>query len=144
LAEGYVEVKALGRRGVVYTLGWNYHAFGRTALLLNCVDEARHGGIAAHRFDEIGEANYRKADTCRATVCAGRHIAAGSWQALPTRRQAAAQEHLAIATMMYRSMETIFWLQQTEVESNELGWIPRRAESFSMGKANTISSFRHL
>jgi len=60
LAEGYVEVKALGRRGVVYALGWNYHAFGRTALLLNCVDEARHDGIAAHRFDEIGEANYRK------------------------------------------------------------------------------------
>src|SRR5215831_6527274 len=27
---------------------------------LNCVDEARHDGIAAHRFDEIGEANYRK------------------------------------------------------------------------------------
>jgi len=61
LAEGYVEVKALGRRGVVYTLRWNYHAFGRTALLLNRVDEARHDGIAAHRFDEIGEANYRKA-----------------------------------------------------------------------------------
>jgi hypothetical protein len=61
LAEGYVEVKALGRRRVVYTLGWNYHAFGRTALLLNRVDAARHDGIAAHRFDEIGEANYRKA-----------------------------------------------------------------------------------
>jgi hypothetical protein len=61
LAEGYVEVKALGRRRVVYTLGWNYHAFGRTALLLNRVDEARQNGIAAHRFDEIGEANYRKA-----------------------------------------------------------------------------------
>jgi hypothetical protein len=61
LAEGYVEVKALGRKGVVYTLGWNYHAFGWTALLLNCVDEARHDCIAAHRFDEIGEANYRKA-----------------------------------------------------------------------------------
>ena len=31
------------------------------ALLLNRVDEARHNGIAAHRFDEIGDANYRKA-----------------------------------------------------------------------------------
>jgi hypothetical protein len=61
LAKGDVEVKALGRRRVVYTLGWNYHAFGRTALLLNRVDAARHDGIAAHRFDEIGEANYRKA-----------------------------------------------------------------------------------
>jgi hypothetical protein len=39
LAEGYVEVKAFGGRGVVYTLGWNYHAFGRTALLLNCVEQ---------------------------------------------------------------------------------------------------------
>src|SRR6476620_11355324 len=68
----------------------------------------------------------------------------GSWQALPTRRQAAAQEHLAIASTMYRSVETIFWLQQTEVESNELGWIPRRAESFSMGEAPAICGFRHL
>jgi len=58
LAEGYVEVKALGWRGVAYALGWNYHAFGRTALLRNCVDEARHDGIAALRF----------AGTCRATV----------------------------------------------------------------------------
>jgi hypothetical protein len=38
----WASVKALGRRGVVYTLGWNDHAFGRTALLLNRVDEARH------------------------------------------------------------------------------------------------------
>src|SRR5262249_50349442 len=68
----------------------------------------------------------------------------GSWQALPTHRQAAAQEHLAIATTMYRSIETTFWLQQIEVESSELGWIPRRAESFSMGIALTNSGFRHL
>jgi hypothetical protein len=87
LAEGYVEVKSLGRRGVVYTLGWNYHAFGRTALLLNCVDEARNDGIAAHRFDEIGEANYRKALA----------LAEPRLRPLVTRRQAAAQEHLAIA-----------------------------------------------
>jgi hypothetical protein len=71
LAEGYVEVKALGRRGVVYTLGWNYHAFGRTALLLNRVDEARHDGIAAHRFDQIGEGQLPQgAGACRAAVCA--------------------------------------------------------------------------
>ena len=108
MAKGDVEVKALGRRRVVYTLGWNYHAFGRTALLLNRVDEARHDGIAAHRFDEIGEANYRKTlalaePGMRPLVI----LPPGSWQALPTRRQAAAQEHLAIATTMYRSIETM-------------------------------------
>jgi hypothetical protein len=86
------------------------------------VDEARHDGIAAHRFDEIGEADYRKAlALAEPRYAPARHIAAWVWQALPTRRQAAAQEHLAIATTMYRSIETIFWLQQTEVESNELG-----------------------
>jgi hypothetical protein len=77
LAEGYVEVKALGWRGVVYALGWNYHAFGRTALLLNCVDEARHDGIAALRFDEIGEANYRKTlALAEPRYAPARHIAA--------------------------------------------------------------------
>jgi len=77
LAEGYVEDKALGWRGVVYTLAWNYHAFGRTALLPNRVDEARHDGIAAHRFDELGEANYPKAlALAEPRYAPTRHIAA--------------------------------------------------------------------
>ena len=47
----------------------------------------RHDGIAAHRFDEIGEANY-----CKALALAEPRL-----RPLVTRRQAAAQEHLAIA-----------------------------------------------
>jgi hypothetical protein len=102
LAEGYVEVKPLGRRGVVCTLGWN--SFGRTTLLLNRVDEARHDGIAAHRFDEIGEANYRKAlALAEPRYAPARHIAA--WVlASSTDAPASGSRRAAIATTMYRSI----------------------------------------
>jgi len=87
------------------------------------VDEARHDGIAAHRFDEIDEANYRKAlALAEPRYAPARHIAAwvlaGSTDA-PASGSPLGHRHHDV------SIEMIFWLQQTEVESNELGWIPQ-------------------
>jgi hypothetical protein len=61
LAEGNVEIKALGRRGVLHTLDWNYHALGRTALLLDRVDEALIG--ASYNPPHSEETLWRRAGT---------------------------------------------------------------------------------
>jgi hypothetical protein len=59
-------------------------------------------------------------------------------EASSTDAPASGSPRAAIATTMYHSIETIFWLQQTEVESNELGSLGAQN---SMGKARRFPVF---
>jgi DNA-binding NtrC family response regulator/tetratricopeptide (TPR) repeat protein len=141
-AEQLLERLAAG--GVVYHRGWDYHALGRASLLLGRRDEAqrlatcalefspRHPGFAAHalhllgdiashpdRFDAgRGEAHYRQAlslaePRSMRPLVAHCHLGLG---ALYRRagKQREAQEHLTLATTMYRAMDVRFWLERAE------------------------------
>jgi tetratricopeptide (TPR) repeat protein len=136
--------------GIVFSHGWAYHALGRACLLLGRLDEARrlgdrtlesspsHPGFAAHaqhllgdiathpdRFDaERGEAHYRRALALAEPrgmrpLIAHCHLGLGKLYRRTGKREQA-QEHLATATAMYRTMEMGFWLERAEVESRKL------------------------
>jgi transcriptional regulator with AAA-type ATPase domain/tetratricopeptide (TPR) repeat protein len=124
--------------------GWAYHSLGRAALLLGRLDEARRlsgraiesspnqpgfvahalhllGDIATHpdRFDaESGEAHYRKALALAEPrgmrpLVAHCHFGLGKLYGRMGQQQEA-QEHLAIATTMYREMDMQYWLEQAQ------------------------------
>jgi len=129
---------------------WAYHSLGRACLLLGRLDEARslagcaiesdpsHPGFAAHalhllgdiathpdRFDaEMGEVHYRKALALAEPrgmrpLIAHCHFGLGKlykW----TEKRNKAQEHLTIATTMFRQMDMGFWLEKAEAEMREL------------------------
>ena len=130
--------------------GWDYHSLGRSCLLLGRLDEARRlgdravefsprqpgfmahalhllGDIATHpdRFDaERGEANYRQALALAEPrgmrpLVAHCHLGLAKLSRLTGKRDQA-QEHLTIATTMYRDMDMRFWLEQAEAESKPL------------------------
>jgi class 3 adenylate cyclase/tetratricopeptide (TPR) repeat protein len=133
-------------RGIVHYIGWAYCSLGRASMRLGRLDEARrlsdravelsprHLGYAAHalhllgdiathpdRFDaERGEAHYRQALALAEPrgmrpLVAHCHLGLGKlYRRTGTRDQA--QEHLTIATTMYREMDMHFWLKQAEAE----------------------------
>ena len=91
-----------------------------------CAARAR-GDIATHpdRFDaESGEANYCKALALAEPrgmrpLVAHCNLGLGKLCQRTGRRQEA-QEHLTIATTLYREMNIRFWLEQAEAAVNEL------------------------
>ncbi len=126
--------------------GWVYYSLGRACLLLGRLDEARRlgnraaesssgrmdvvpdalhllGDIASHpgRFDaESCEARYRQALALAEPrgmrpLVAHCHLGLGKLSRRTGKRQQA-QEHLNIATTMYRDMDMRFWLEQAEAE----------------------------
>jgi DNA-binding NtrC family response regulator/tetratricopeptide (TPR) repeat protein len=131
-------------------LGWDYHALGRACLLLGRLDESRTlgdralesskrfpgfaahalhllGDIATHpdRFDaESGEVPYRQALALAEPrgmrpLVAQCHLGLGTLYRRTGDRQQA-QEHLTIATAMFREMDMRFWLEQAETRSRTL------------------------
>jgi class 3 adenylate cyclase/tetratricopeptide (TPR) repeat protein len=150
LKEGEQLLDRHAPRGIVGQLGAAYHGLGRAGLLLGRLDEARsladralesspsHPGFAAHalhllgdiathtdRFDaESGEAHYRKALTLAEPrgmrpLVAHCHLGLSKLYQRTGKRQEA-QEHLTLATTMYREMDMRFWLEQAEAEMKEL------------------------
>ena len=136
----------LAASGVVGHRGWADQSLGRTFLQLGRLDEARrlgersiecapgHAGFAAHalhllgdiathpdRFDaERGEAHYREALALAAPrsmrpLIAHCHLGLGRLYRGTGKRQEA-QEHLSIATTLYRGMDMPFWLKQAEAQ----------------------------
>jgi len=136
----------LAASGVVGYRGWADQSLGRTCLLLGRLDEAQrlgersiecspgHVGFAAHafhllgdiathpdRFDaESGEAHYREALTLAVPrsmrpLIAHCQLGLGKLYRRTGKRQEA-QEHLSIATTLYREMDMPFWLEQAEAE----------------------------
>jgi tetratricopeptide (TPR) repeat protein len=151
LREGGQLLERQAVRGVVFQHGWDYHALGRTCLLLGRLDEARRlgdravetsprqsgfsahalhllGDVATHpnRFDaERGEAHYRQA-LALAEPRGMRPLVAHCHLGLGklsrrTGQREQAREYLTTATTMYREMGMRFYLQQAEAESMELG-----------------------
>jgi len=120
--------------------------FGRTALLLNRVDEARHHGIAAHRFDEIVEANYRKAlALAEPRYAPARHIAAwvlASSSDAPASGSPRALGHRHHDVSLDRN--ELFGCSRQRWRVMNWGGSLGAQNHFSMGKAPTISGFRHL
>ena len=106
------EAQRLGDRGVESSEG--YPGFAAHALHLL-------GDIATHpdRFDaQSGEANYRKA-LALAKSCGMRLLVAHCYLGLGTlyrriSKGKQADEHLTIATVMYRDMGLMHWLEQAE------------------------------
>jgi tetratricopeptide (TPR) repeat protein len=144
LREGKQLLERQSERGLVDQHGADYHALGRAALLLCQLDEAQRlgdraveyspsqhgfathalhllGDIATHpdRFDaESGEAHYRKA-LALAEPRGMRPLVAQCHLGLAklyrrTGKRLDADEHLAIATQMYREMGMTYWLEQAE------------------------------
>jgi class 3 adenylate cyclase/tetratricopeptide (TPR) repeat protein len=139
LREGEHLVEAVTGRGPVALRSWVYHPLGRACLLLRRLDEAQHlgtravessaglpgfeahaqhllGDIAIHpeRSDADGaEAHYRQALSL-AEPRGMRPLIAHCHRGLGTvchrRGSAQAEEHMAVATAMYREMEMPFWL----------------------------------
>jgi tetratricopeptide (TPR) repeat protein len=146
LSEGEQLLERQAAMGHVGTLGWDYHALGRAALLLGRLDEARRlgehaagsspssagftahalhllGDIASHpdRFDaKSGEVFYRQALALaepRGMRPLVAHCHLGLGKLyLRTGKRHEAQEHLSTATTMYREMDMRFWLEQAEAE----------------------------
>ena len=150
LQEGEQMLERHAAGGAVVDRGWLYHALGRASLLLGRLDEARrlgdhavessphHPGFAAHalhllgdiaahpdRFDAgSGEAHYRKALALAEPrgmrpLIAHCHLGLGKLYRQTGKRQET-QEHLTIATTMYREMDMRFWLAQAEAEMRKL------------------------
>ena len=86
------------------------------------------GDIATHpdRFDaEGGETHYRKALALAEPrgmrpLVAHCHLGLGTLYRRTGKREQV-QEHLTIATTMYREMDMRFWLARAETELKELG-----------------------
>ncbi len=150
LREGEELVERLAARGIVGQHAWVYHALARAWLLLGRPDEARrladravesapcHPGFAAHavhllgdiatypdRFDaQSAQAHYREA-LALAEPRGMRPLVAHCHLGLAKLyRQSGmrpdAQEHLTIATTMYREMDMPFWLEQAGAEARAL------------------------
>jgi tetratricopeptide (TPR) repeat protein len=150
LREGEQLVERLAAREIVHFRGWDYHVLARACLRLGRLDEAwrlgdralefsrSHLGLAAHalhllgdvaahpdRFDaESGEAHYRNALALAEPrgmrpLVAHCHLGLGKLYGRISKRERA-QEHLAVATTMYREMEMRFWLEQAEAAQREL------------------------
>jgi tetratricopeptide (TPR) repeat protein len=151
LREGEQLAERLTARGTVGSFARVYQSLGRACLLLGRFDEAQsmadraielspaHPGFAAHalhllgdiaihpeRFDaETGEAYYRKALTLAEPrgmrpLVAHCHLGCAKLNRHTGKREQA-QEHFAIATVMYREMEMTYWLEQAEAEIRQLG-----------------------
>jgi len=146
LREGEQLVERQAARGV-----GSHHSLGRAALLLGRLDQARslgeravtytsfRRGIAAHalhllgeiathpdRFDaDSGEVHYREALALAEPrgmrpLIAHCHLGLGKLYRRTGQREQA-QEHLTVATTLYRDMDMRFWLEEVEVEMKELG-----------------------
>ncbi len=149
LREGEELVERRATRGLVGGLGSAYHSLGRACLLLGRLDEAQSlgkravecsphqvgfaahahhllGDIAAHpdRLDaESAEAHYRQA-LALAEPRGMRPLVAHCHLGLGTlfRRTAKhhqAQQHLGIATTIYRETGMRFWLDQAKLQRHE-------------------------
>jgi tetratricopeptide (TPR) repeat protein len=132
-------------KGFLGPVAWTCYSLGRAGLLLGRLDEARSlgeravkyslsqhgcaahalhllGDIATHpdRFDAgSGEAHYRKALAAAEPrgmrpLVAHCHLGLSKLYQRTDKRQEA-QEHLILATTMYREMDMRFWLEQAEV-----------------------------
>ena len=146
LREGEQVLEHQAATGHIGFLGWYYQALGRTALVLERLDDAqrlgqtavesspRQPGFAAHalhllgdiathpeRFDaERGETHYRQA-LALAEPRGMRPLVAHCHLGLGklcrgTGEQDQARELIATATRMYRDMDMRFWLEQAETE----------------------------
>jgi hypothetical protein len=102
--------------------------FDEALRLANCAVESFHAlhlpcGVASHpdRFDaESAETNYRKALALAEPrgmrpLVAHCHLGLGKLYRRTGQREQA-QEHLTVATTMYREMDMRFWLEQAETE----------------------------
>ncbi len=149
LREGEKLVEGRATRGLIGGLGSSYHSLGRACLLLGRLDEAQSlakravecsplqvgfaayahhllGDIAAHpdRLDaESAEAHYRQA-LALAEPRGMRPLVAHCHLGLGTlfRRTAKhhqAQQHLGIATTIYRETGMRFWLDQANLQRHE-------------------------
>jgi class 3 adenylate cyclase/tetratricopeptide (TPR) repeat protein len=138
-------------RGAVIPTGFAFHSLGRACLLLGRLAQARkvgeraletsssYPGWAAHAqhllgdivthpddFDaERGEIHYRQAlilaePRGMRPLVAHCHLGLGKLYRRTDKREQA-QEHLAIATTMYREMGMTYWLEKVEAEMGELG-----------------------
>jgi hypothetical protein len=144
LREGEQLLERQPEWGGVGNRHWFFHCLDRASFLLGRVAEARrfgdrmvesgHPGLMAHalrllgdiathpdRFDaRIGEARYREALALAEPrgmrpLVAHCHLGLGRLHSRAGRRQEG-QEHLAIATTMYREMDMQFWLENAEAE----------------------------
>ena len=150
LRQGEQLVQRLAADKFIGRLGWLYFQLGRAALALGRLDDAhrlgdhalefsrRQAGYAAHaqlllgdvatcpdRFDAgCGEAHYRQA-LALAEPCGMRPLLAHCHFGLSrlhwrTGAREQAREHIATATTMYRDMDMPFWLEQAEVEMQQV------------------------
>jgi class 3 adenylate cyclase/tetratricopeptide (TPR) repeat protein len=132
------------------SLGWFYMLLGRTALALGRLDDSMrlgdraiesssrmpgfaahawhlHGDIATHpdRFNaERAKAHYAQALALAEPrgmrpLVAHCHLGLGKLYRHTGKRQEA-QEHLTMATTMYREMDMTYWLERAVAETNEL------------------------
>jgi class 3 adenylate cyclase/tetratricopeptide (TPR) repeat protein len=146
LREGAQLLERLAARGYLGGVAWTYQSLGRAGLLLGRLEEAqrlgdeavksspRHPGFAAHalhllgdiathpdRFDpENGEGHYREAlglaePRGMRPLVAHCHLGLGKLYRRTGKPQEA-QEHLTVATTMYREMDMLFYLEQAEAE----------------------------
>src|SRR5215813_2466028 len=151
LREGEQLLERQAASGIAFHRAWGYHALGRAGLGLHGLDEARrlgyrgvetsqgYPGFAAHalhllgdiathpdRFDaESGEAHYRQALALAEPrgmrpLVAHCHLGLGKLYGRIGDHQQA-QEHLTIATAMYREMAMTYWVEQAAAETRQLG-----------------------
>ncbi len=151
LQEGEELLEPYAAGGHVSNLAWPCSQLGRACLLLGRLDEARRLGdralassphhpgsaaqalhlladIATHpdRFDaDSGEAHYRKALALAEPrgmrpLVAHCRLGLGKLYRRTSKHQEA-QEHLTIASRMYREMDMPYWLERAEAEMRGLG-----------------------
>jgi class 3 adenylate cyclase/tetratricopeptide (TPR) repeat protein len=151
LREGEQVLEASAAQGTVLHHGWGYESLGRASLLLGRVDDARrfgdraiqctpnYSGYAAHAFQLLGdvashsdqfdaassEAYYHRAlaiaePNGMRPLIAHCRIGLGKLHCRAS-NHAQAQEHLTIATAMYREMGMAYWLEQATTEVYQLG-----------------------
>jgi tetratricopeptide (TPR) repeat protein len=149
--EGEQLLQRQAERGMVADRAWAYQALSRACLLLGRLDEARylcdrvvesspcHPGFAAYvphllgdiatrpdHFDaENAEAHYRQALALAEPrgmrpLVANCHLSLGKLYRRRGKREQA-QEHLTIATAMYREMGMTHWREQVTAEMGQLG-----------------------
>jgi tetratricopeptide (TPR) repeat protein len=148
--EGEQAIQSQVASGLVVNQGFAYHCLGRACLLLGRMDEARRladravksstsqpgfaahalhllGDIASHPdgFDlQTGEAYYRQALTIAEPrdmrpLVGHCHHGLGKLY-LHTGSCQKAQEHLNLATTLYREMEMTYWLEQAQAQLRSL------------------------